>query len=84
MRLLSPDQDGVPKAIRTLIRSGMRVWMITGDKQETAVNIGISCGLVADADDSDAMFFCNASVRRFVRPYLSVCVSLSLLVVSHR
>ena len=26
----------------------MRVWMITGDKQETAINIGISCGLITD------------------------------------
>jgi magnesium-transporting ATPase (P-type) len=38
----------VPEAISTLIDAGMRVWMITGDKQETAINIGISavCGFV--------------------------------------
>ena len=41
-------QDGVPEAIQTLIEGGMRVWMITGDKQETAINIGISCGLITD------------------------------------
>ena len=35
-------QEGVPEAISTLIDAGMRVWMITGDKQETAINIGIS------------------------------------------
>ena len=46
-RHLCPDfvpctQEGVPEAISTLIDAGMRVWMITGDKQETAINIGIS------------------------------------------
>jgi hypothetical protein len=39
---VSWKQEGVPEAISTLIDAGMRVWMITGDKQETAINIGIS------------------------------------------
>lgn len=34
---LANVQEGVPEAIATLIEGGMRVWMITGDKQETAV-----------------------------------------------
>lgn len=41
-------QEGVPDAIAALIEAGLRVWMITGDKQETAINIGISCGLIND------------------------------------
>lgn len=41
-------QDGVPAAIKTLLDAGIRVWMITGDKQETAVNIAVSCNLVND------------------------------------
>ena len=41
-------QEGVPDAIAALIEAGLRVWMITGDKQETAINIGISCGLIHD------------------------------------
>ncbi len=43
-------QEGVPEAIAALIEGGMRVWMITGDKQETAINIGISCGLINDPE----------------------------------
>ena len=39
----------MPDAIAALIEAGLRVWMITGDKQETAINIGISCGLIHDA-----------------------------------
>lgn len=44
-------QDGVPAAIQTLLDASIRVWMITGDKQETAVNIAVSCRLVANPDD---------------------------------
>ena len=43
-------QDGVPEAIDTLLESGIRVWMITGDKQETAVNIAVSCNLVKNIE----------------------------------
>ncbi|KAG6616508.1 P-type ATPase (P-ATPase) Superfamily [Phytophthora cinnamomi] len=32
-------QNNVPSCIANLMRAGMRVWMLTGDKQETAINI---------------------------------------------
>ncbi|KAK2625352.1 hypothetical protein QTJ16_005721 [Diplocarpon rosae] len=39
-------QKGVPETIDKLRRAGMRVWMLTGDKRETAINIGHSCKLI--------------------------------------
>lgn len=39
-------QDGVPPTIAALKKAGIRVWMLTGDKLETAVNIGYSCALL--------------------------------------
>ncbi|KYQ94389.1 transmembrane protein [Tieghemostelium lacteum] len=39
-------QDGVPEAIDYLLKSNIKVWIITGDKQETAINIGYSCKLL--------------------------------------
>ena len=44
-------QHGVPEAIKTLLDANIRVWMITGDKQETAVNIAVSCHLVCNVDE---------------------------------
>ena len=41
----------MPAAIQTLLDASIRVWMITGDKQETAVNIAVSCRLVSNPDD---------------------------------
>lgn len=32
-------QDGVPNCIETLSRAGIKIWMLTGDKLETAINI---------------------------------------------
>jgi phospholipid-transporting ATPase len=39
-------QDEVPEVIADLAVAGIIVWMLTGDKEETAVNIGRSCNLV--------------------------------------
>ncbi|WAR60037.1 hypothetical protein PtB15_11B679 [Puccinia triticina] len=39
-------QDGVPEAISDLKRAGIKVWVATGDKLETAVAIAKSCQLI--------------------------------------
>jgi len=36
----------VPECIGDCIRGGIKVWMITGDKLETAKNIGLACNLI--------------------------------------
>jgi len=41
-------QEGVPDAIDKLRRANIKLWMLTGDKRETAVNIGHSCRLIKD------------------------------------
>ncbi|KAF0684191.1 Aste57867_23814 [Aphanomyces stellatus] len=44
-------QDNVPRAIHRLMEAGMKVWVLTGDKQETAINIAYACQLM----DNDMM-----------------------------
>lgn len=39
-------QDNVPETIRDMIQANIKVWMLTGDKLETAENIAISCNLI--------------------------------------
>lgn len=39
-------QQGVPEAIESLRTSGIKVWVLTGDKQETAISIGYSSKLL--------------------------------------
>ncbi|XP_054252008.1 phospholipid-transporting ATPase IK [Indicator indicator] len=41
-------QDGVPETIQLLKLGNIKVWVLTGDKQETAMNIGYACKLLTD------------------------------------
>ncbi|XP_073287651.1 phospholipid-transporting ATPase 2-like isoform X2 [Primulina huaijiensis] len=40
-------QDGVPETIETLRKAGINFWMLTGDKQSTAIQIALSCNFVS-------------------------------------
>ncbi|GIX83118.1 phospholipid-transporting ATPase IA [Caerostris darwini] len=40
-------QEGVPEAISDLLKADIKFWVLTGDKQETAINIGYSCKLLS-------------------------------------
>lgn len=46
-------QKGVPKCIRQFLEAEIKVWMITGDKLETAQNISISCSII---DEKTVLF----------------------------
>ncbi|OJJ43140.1 hypothetical protein ASPZODRAFT_74987 [Penicilliopsis zonata CBS 506.65] len=41
-------QDGVPDTISLLADAGIKLWVLTGDKVETAINIGFSCNLLTN------------------------------------
>ena len=36
----------MPETIESLLSAGIKVWVLTGDKQETAIEIGKSCNLI--------------------------------------
>ena len=44
-------QDSVPQTISDLKETGMRIWVLTGDKIETAINIGFACKLLSSEMD---------------------------------
>uniref|UniRef100_A0A8C9XJ07 Phospholipid-transporting ATPase n=1 Tax=Sander lucioperca TaxID=283035 RepID=A0A8C9XJ07_SANLU len=70
-------QESVPETIMALREAGIQVWVLTGDKTETAVNIGYACRLLEEEDlvinmtESSGGFTCELSpsnlneVRRF-------------------
>ncbi|KAL7839134.1 hypothetical protein SRHO_G00257920 [Serrasalmus rhombeus] len=41
-------QDGVSQTIEQLAKADIKIWVLTGDKQETAENIGYSCNLLRE------------------------------------
>ena len=41
-------QEGVADTIFNLLNCGIRIWVLTGDKQDTAIEIAKSCKLIDD------------------------------------
>ncbi|RUS31967.1 HAD-like domain-containing protein [Jimgerdemannia flammicorona] len=39
-------QEGVPETIALLSQAGIKIWVLTGDKTETAINIGFAANLL--------------------------------------
>ncbi|KAJ1404945.1 P-type ATPase, subfamily IV, partial [Sesbania bispinosa] len=39
-------QSGVPDCIDKLAQAGIKIWVLTGDKMETAINVGFACSLL--------------------------------------
>lgn len=39
-------QAGVPECIAELVQAGLNIWVLTGDKEETAINIAVACNLL--------------------------------------
>ncbi|KAF9044299.1 phospholipid-transporting ATPase 1 [Panaeolus papilionaceus] len=52
-------QEGVPEAIEMLHRAGIKLWILTGDKLQTAIEIGYSCNLLKQ--DMDLMILSAAT-----------------------
>ncbi|KAJ8374416.1 hypothetical protein SKAU_G00049960 [Synaphobranchus kaupii] len=64
-------QEGVSQTISTLRQAGVKVWVLTGDKTETAVNIGYSCSLL----DTDATLLQGEELRQLLQtpdPYITI------------
>jgi phospholipid-transporting ATPase len=67
-------QDGVPDCIADIRRAGIKVWVLTGDKVETAINIGYAAKLldksmeiikVEAEEDGEIQTILSAHSKRF-------------------
>ncbi|XP_068273215.1 phospholipid-transporting ATPase VB [Nyctibius grandis] len=62
-------QDGVPDTIAALREAGIQIWVLTGDKQETAVNIAYSCKLLKQRD---TVFTINTEIKETCESLLNL------------
>lgn len=53
-------QQGVPETIEKLRRAHMRIWMLTGDKRQTAIKIAQSAGICRPGSDVFNLVGCKA------------------------
>jgi phospholipid-translocating ATPase len=72
-------QEGVPECIATLAKAGIKIWVLTGDKTETAINIGFACNLlqkdmllivVTASDKKSAQRQLNDALDKFFGPHV--------------
>lgn len=69
-------QEGVPETIAALIKADINIWVLTGDKQETAINIGYSCKLISQSmdlivlneDSLDVSVYCDYNMMEPKQP----------------
>ncbi len=63
-------QDGVPETIASLRKAGLQIWVLTGDKQETAINIAYACKLL---DPEEELITLNADSQVHPACTAAVC-----------
>ncbi|KAH7728267.1 putative phospholipid-transporting ATPase IA [Aphelenchoides avenae] len=81
-------QDFVPETIRTLMSADIRVWMLTGDQRETAINIAQSSALctehtqllILDKDSYDDVFTKLQSFADTSRRYVDSEIEFALVI----
>ncbi|XP_063105903.1 phospholipid-transporting ATPase VA isoform X1 [Cavia porcellus] len=64
-------QDGVPETISKLRQAGLQIWVLTGDKQETAINIAHACKLL---DHDEEIITLNAESQEACAALLEQCL----------
>ncbi|KAB0344718.1 hypothetical protein FD754_021644, partial [Muntiacus muntjak] len=61
-------QDGVIETVTSLSLANIKIWVLTGDKQETAINIGYACNMLTD--DMNDVFIIAGNTAAEVREEL--------------
>ncbi|KAF8350409.1 phospholipid-translocating ATPase [Amanita rubescens] len=64
-------QDGVPEAIADLKKAGIKIWVATGDKIETAIAIGHSTNLIGRDSNIIVIRGANESIRPVYQQMMS-------------
>ncbi|XVF74379.1 hypothetical protein PTKIN_Ptkin13bG0105800 [Pterospermum kingtungense] len=60
-------QKGVPQCIDKLAQAGLKIWVLTGDKMETAINIGYSCSLLRQGMKQICITAANSDNKEVVK-----------------
>ncbi|XP_068407489.1 probable phospholipid-transporting ATPase IM isoform X5 [Eschrichtius robustus] len=77
-------QEGVIETITSLSLANIKIWVLTGDKQETAINIGYACNMLTDDMNDVFIIAGNTAVETvydqwFITLYNIVYTSLPVL-----
>eukprot|EP01124_Arcella_intermedia_P013940 TRINITY_DN20318_c0_g1_i1.p1 TRINITY_DN20318_c0_g1~~TRINITY_DN20318_c0_g1_i1.p1 ORF type:complete len:1088 (+),score=213.39 TRINITY_DN20318_c0_g1_i1:430-3264(+) len=67
-------QIWVPETLKSLLKANIKIWVLTGDKQQTAISIGKSCNLITpttkllklNVENEDQ---CKSTIEKFEKEY---------------
>lgn len=86
-------QQGVPDAISLLADGGIKLWVLTGDRIETAINIGFSCNLLGndmqllvvrpDENDPDNIQYVDDLLTKYLSENFNINTSSTDEINSH-
>lgn len=77
-------QQGVPDSISILSNAGIKLWVLTGDRIETAINIGFSCNLLGNdmkllvvrpEDDQSDIQYIDDLITKYLNENFGISVS---------
>jgi magnesium-transporting ATPase (P-type) len=71
-------QEGVPETVSALAAAGIKVWMCTGDKTETAIAIGLTAHLLHEEMDLVVMRRWDSGITRQFSVFSPTCLVLQL------
>ncbi|XP_068641177.1 putative phospholipid-transporting ATPase 9 [Aristolochia californica] len=60
-------QNGVPECIDKLAQAGIKLWVLTGDKMETAINIGFACSLLRQGMEQIIISLDKPEIKELVK-----------------
>lgn len=63
-------QDNVRDTLESLRYAGIKVWVLTGDKVETALNIALACGHIPD--NAEKYFITECTEEDQLREHFNV------------
>ncbi|KAE8675331.1 putative phospholipid-transporting ATPase 5 [Hibiscus syriacus] len=68
-------QKGVPQCIDRLAQAGMKIWVLTGDKVENAINIGYACSLLRQGMKQICITAISSDDREVVKENIMLQIS---------
>ncbi|KAH7683027.1 P-type ATPase subfamily IV protein [Dioscorea alata] len=71
-------QDGVPETIETLRQAGINFWMLTGDKQNTAIQIALLCNFISSEPKGQLLFINGKTEDEVLRSLERVLLTMSI------
>ncbi|KAK6919617.1 P-type ATPase, C-terminal, partial [Dillenia turbinata] len=77
-------QDGVPETIEMLRKAGMYFWMLTGDKQSTAIQIALSCNFISPEPKGQLLLIDGKTEDEVFRSLERVLLTMRITTAEHK